>query len=233
LGRPGVAALLLLVSVIAVFLLHEPIVVLTGGRGGRARRLAGEPTRWRAAALVALALTAGSVGLWLASPTARLGALVPATLGALLVPLIFRRMEKTAVAELLVAATLASTMIPVALASRVEPRTAYAAAIVWAIVFSLGTLTVRAIIARAKRDSRPGWTTNVAPILNAAAIASAAVLALVSAIPAMVALAVIPTALAALIFGLLGIHPRNLRRMGWSLVASNIAVLAALLIGLR
>jgi hypothetical protein len=42
----------------------------------------------------------------------------------------------------------------------------------------------------------------------------------------------VPTALAALIFGLLGVHPRNLQRMGWSLVASNVFVLAALLVGL-
>ncbi len=158
---------------------------------------------------------------------------MPAALGSLLLPLIFSRKQKTAVGELLVAATLASTMIPVALAGRVAPATAFAAAIVWAIVFSLGTLTVRAIIARAKRDNQPGWTTRLAPLLNAAAIAVAVILAVVSAVPAMVAVAVIPTALAALVFGLLGIHPRNLRRMGWSLVASNIAVLAALLIGLR
>jgi hypothetical protein len=64
-------------------------------------------------------------------------------------------------------------------------------------------------------------------------IAAALFLAARDDFPTAVAIAVVPTALVALVFGLLGVHPRNLRRMGWSLVASNLAVLAALLIGLR
>ncbi len=62
---------------------------------------------------------------------------------------------------------------------------------------------------------------------------AALLLAVTDRLPALAAVAVVPTALVALIFSALGIHPRNLRRMGWSLVASNIAALAALIAGLR
>jgi hypothetical protein len=233
LGRPGPAALLLVVAIAAVFLLHEPLMILTGGRGGRAKRETGETARRRAAVLAAIALAAGGAGLWLAPAAARATALIPLVFAGLLAPLIFSRNEKTALGELLVAWSLSTTMIPVAVAAGVGPGAAMAAAAVWAIAFSLSTVTVRAIIARAKKRQPTGMTPVLAPVLCAAVIAGALFLATRDDFPTAAAIAVVPTALVALVFGVLGLHPRNLRRMGWSLVASNLAVLAALLIGLR
>lgn len=232
LGGPDPAALLLTVAIIAVFLLHEPIMILSGGRGGRAKREAGDRARARAATLIGAALLAGLAGLWWAPAEARAAALIPAGLGLLLAPLTLTRREKTTLGELLVAVALPSTMLPVAMAAGVSASTAVIAAGVWTVVFSLGTLTVRAIIARAKKNVETAWPPALAPGLSAIAIAAAVALASGSAIPPLAAIAVVPTAAVALIFGLLEVHPRNLRRMGWSLVASNIAVLAALLIGL-
>ena len=71
----------------------------------------------------------------------------------------------------------------------------------------------------------------LAPALSAMVIAIAVYLAVAQRTP--VAVAVIPTAAATLVFGLIGVHPKNLRRLGWSLVASNILVLAALIVGLN
>lgn len=232
LGGPHPAVLLLTAGIIAVFLLHEPIMILTGGRGGRAKRQEGERARKRLAILAAIALTAGLIGLWLAPAEARAAALIPAGLALLLLPLTLTRQEKTTTGELLVAMTLPSTMIPVAIGGGVAPATAVIAAAVWAVVFGLGTLTVRAIIARARKNARPSWPPALAPILSGLAIAVALALAISGAFPTIAAIAVMPTALVALVFGLLDVHPRNLRRMGWSLVASNIAVLAALIAGL-
>ncbi|NIR44877.1 MAG: YwiC-like family protein [Gemmatimonadetes bacterium] len=233
LGRPGPSAVLLVLAIVAVFLLHEPLMVLIGARGGRAKREAGSTARRRAAILTVVALAAGGAGLWLAPPMARATALIPLIFGALLVPLIFSRREKTAAGELLVAWSLSTTLVPVAVAAGVQPEAALTAAGVWAIAFSLSTLTVRAIIARAKKRQPSGLMPVIAPSLCAAAIALALYLAARDDFPALAAIAVVPTALVALAFGLLRVHPRNLRRMGWSLVASNLAVLAALLIGLR
>ncbi len=71
-------------------------------------------------------------------------------------------------------------------------RATVIACAVWAVVFSLGTITVRAIIARAKKGTRPSWTAYVAPLLSALAIAVAVALALDSDLPASAALAVRP-----------------------------------------
>ena len=233
LGSPGIASLLFVVSIIAVFMLHEPIMILTGARGGRAKREAADVARRRTAVLIAVAAVAGGIGLWLASREARISVAIPVALGALLAPLIFSRQEKTATGELLVAMTLPATMIPVAVAGGVGVREAIMAAAIWAIAFSLSTLTVRGIIARWKKNQKPGLMPVIAPALCAAAIAGAVYLAGRDDFPTLAAIAVVPTAFVALVFGLIGVHPRNLRSMGWTLVASNIAVLAALLVGLR
>lgn len=232
LGAFSPAPILLLVAIICIFLAHEPAMVLTGGRGGRARRETGGQARRRAILLAAISLATGAAGLWLAPAAAHLATLIPLSLGVLLIPLIFTRREKTAVGELLVATTLSSTMIPVAIAGGASIQVTLGAAAVWAIAFALGTLTVRAIIARTKRTAESQWPTWIAPTLCAAVIILAIAAALTSDLPALAVVAVVPTALVALIFALMGIHPRNLRRMGWSLVASNVAVLAGLIIGL-
>jgi hypothetical protein len=232
LGQPRPAALLLLIAITCVFLAHEPLMVLTGGRGGRAKRETGGQARLRLLTLAAIGLLAGAFGLWL-SPEARLPALIPVALGAPLVPLILSRKEKTATGELLVAFSLSATMIPVAVAAGVSLRTATIAAAVWAVSFALGTITVRAIIAKAKKGADAGLAPVIAPALCALAIAGAFFLAARSILPIMAAVALVPTALVALTFSVVGIHPRYLKRMGWTLVASNIVVLAALVVALR
>jgi hypothetical protein len=233
LGGITASASLLVIAIVTVFLAHEPVLVLLGNRGGRAKREASAPAGRRLAWLVVVGLAAGLVGLRLAPPAARVAALIPLALGALLAPLIFRRQEKTAAGEILVAITLSATMIPVATAGNATLAVAAGASVVWAAVFVLGTVTVRGIIAAAKKTPQVGWGNSAAPALSVFAIALGVALALTDQVPPLAAVAVVPTALVALVFGLLGVHPRNLRRMGWSLVASNLAVLAALILGLR
>lgn len=232
LGGLGLAPLLLIIAAVSLFLAHEPFMVLIGGRGGRTLREGWSAARKRLAMLLGIAGTSGLIGLVAAPPVARIGALLPLGLAGLLTPLIFSRKERTTVGELLVAGVLSTTLVPVALAAGVAVGPALIAAGVWAIAFALGTITVRSLIRRAKRDAAPLWSVVLAPALSAAVIAGALALALVGDFPVLAALAVIPTAAVALVFGLAGVHPRNLRRMGWSLVASNVAVLAALVLGL-
>ncbi|UCC82590.1 MAG: YwiC-like family protein [Gemmatimonadota bacterium] len=232
LGDLSFAPVLLVVGIVAVFLVHEPVMVLSGGRGGRARREQGDRARRRGVMLLAVAAIAGAAGLWLAPPTARFSTVIPLALGASLAPLTIKRQEKTLIGESLVSVALSSTMIPVALAGGSGVRETVVAFVVWAVVFLLGTITVRAIIARAKKTAVPSRAVHLPPLLSAAAIAIAIAIAIGGDVPALAAVAIVPTAFAALIFGLLGVHPRNLRRLGWSLVASNVLVLAALLVGL-
>ncbi len=233
LGRPQAAALLLAVAVAAAFVAHEPVLVLVGGRGGRARRELAEHARRRLTLLAAVGSISGIAGLWLAPAAARLGALVPAVLAAGLIPLTLRRRERTLPGELLVALTLSSALVPVALAADVAPRTAAIAAAIWTVVFIPGVLTVRAIIAGAKARGGRAPERRLAPAASLAIIALALALDLSGRLTAGAAAAMVPTALVTLVFLALGAHPRNLRRIGWSLVAGNVAALAALVLGLR
>jgi hypothetical protein len=233
LGDLGPSALLLVVSILCVFFAHEPVLIISGGRGGRAQRETTRPARRRLALLLAIGLPAGALGLWLASPNARLSAAIPLALGAMLVPLTLKRLEKTTFGELLVSFALPATSIPVAMAGGASFRVSLIAAGAWAIVFALGTLTVRGIIARAKKNVDPGLMPMIAPTLSATVVVIAVYLAVAQRTPTLVAVAVIPTALATLVFGLIGVHPKNLRRLGWSLVASNVLVFAALVVGLN
>lgn len=232
LGGIGPAPALLSVAIVCLFLAHEPLMVMIGARGGRARRETGERARRRATILTALALVAGALGLWLAPTIARAAALIPVGFGALLVPLVLKRREKTLLGELIVALALSSALVPVALAGGVELRDAVIASAVWAVIFALATVTVRAVIANAKKRAGPDRMPRAAPLLSAAAIAGVLLLAPIPGVPTLAAAAVLPAAIVALCFGALRIHPRYLRAMGWSLVASNVLALAALLAGL-
>jgi hypothetical protein len=185
----------------------------------------------RAAVLSTIALVAGILGLWLAPAAARIAALVPLALGTALIPLILTRREKTIPGETLVALAFATAMIPVAMAGGVGLASAVIAAGVWAAIFLLGTLTVHGIVAVGKK-TRSRAMTVFALTVSAVVIVAAVVLASVQAIPPLAALAAIPSALVALTFAALEIHPRHLRRLGWSMVASNIVALVVLLIGL-
>jgi len=233
LGRLTTAPLLLVAATVAVFLAHEPLLVVAGERGKRALAQLRRQAQRAAAVLVGFAILSGGLGWWSAPANARLAVFLPLSLGALLVPLIFTHREKTTVGELLVALIFSTALIPVALAGGASPRNAVTASGAWCAVFCLGTLTVRAVIAGVKKTINPRWPSYAVVTLSLAAMAAAFLLALTEIVPMLAALSVLPSALVALACGLLGVHPRNLRVMGWSLVASNFITLAALLAGLR
>lgn len=227
----SLAPFLLAVATVAAFLAHEPIIVLSGGRGGRTREEFAGPALRHAAVLSTIAVVSGIFGLWFAPVAARIAALVPLALGSALIPLILTRREKTIPGETLVALAFATALIPVATAGGVRIEIASIAAGIWAVIFLLGTLTVHGIIAVGKR-ARSRAMTVFALIISALVIVAAVVLASVQAIPPLAALAAVPSALVALTFAALEIHPKHLRRLGWSMVASNVVALVVLLIGL-
>jgi hypothetical protein len=183
--------------------------------------------------LLALAAAGGGLGLWIAPAGARLAVFLPLSLGALLIPLILRRREKTVAGELLVAVTFSSALIPVTLAGGVGLRTAVIASIVWGVIFSLGTLTVRAVIASVKKSTNPGRPSYAIITLSIAVIAAAFLLSMINILSMLAAAALLPSALISLSCSWFEVHPRNLRTMGWSLVTGNFIAFAALLAGLR
>lgn len=232
LGSSSAACWLLVMATVTVFLAHEPVLVLAGERGPRARAETGSRAGRAAVFWLTVASMTGALGWWSAPATARLALLLPLSLGALLVPLILGHRERTMTGELLVGLVFSSALIPVALAGGVSPRTAVIASAVWATVFSLATFTVRAVIASGKQSPRSHRQSAAALWLSITVIVAAILLPMKDALPALAAAAVVPSALVALVCCILEVHPRHLRRMGWSLVAGDVVALAALVAGL-
>jgi hypothetical protein len=232
LGRPGAASLLLTAAVTLAFFAHEPLLVALGQRGKRVKDAIGALAVRRLALLGGAAAVTGVAALALAPPAARLAAVAPALLALPVVPLVALRLEKTTLGELLVAAALSSAAAPVALAAGAPAAWAWSSVATWFLSFTAATFPVRATLlwARTKgaRETRP------LAAAGAAAIAVGALLAARGgAFPWPAALAVLPTAVAAVVVALLRVRPQRFTQVGWSLVGASVAALAVLVVGFR
>jgi hypothetical protein len=231
LGRPGPAALLLASAAVLAFLAHEPLLVVLGQRGRRARDAAGAVALRRLGLLGAGALAAGAAGLVLA-PGARLAAILPAALALAVLVLARARLERTVGGELLVAAALAAWTAPVALAAGASPRAAWTSAAVWVAALSAATLAVQAIVLRSRTkgevDRRP-----LAAMASLAMVGCAVWIASHGWLPWAAAVALLPVVLAALALTALPVRPRRLAAAGWALVGASAGTLLVLVLGLR
>lgn len=230
-GRPSPAALLLTAAVVLAFVAHEPLLVLLGQRGRRAADEDGLRARRWLAATGGLAAAAGALGIALAPSAARIALAVPAALAAAVAVLVWRRLEKTTLGEIVVAAALASAGYAVALAGGAAPVAALAAALAWILSFAAATLGVQVILARARSKGArdPGK-------LHAALAGALVVLAFglsAAGLPGAVAIATLPTALFSIVVCLGRFSPKRLRQLGWALVGSSVVTLAILVAGLR
>jgi len=217
-------------AVISWFLVREPLAVLNGVRGKRLEASLGRPARRAAWVLGALGAVGALGGMLLATPAARLWALVPGACAALLAPSLLRGRPKTLGAEILVALALAGMVLPIGLAGQMRLAWGLQAAAVWAASFMLATLAVHAIKARVKPDLGAAWTVRVTPVLAAATAAAGVAGAMTDRWPWLVGLAVLPAAGLVLVALALGTHPRRLKRVGWSLVGANVVALVLLLL---
>lgn len=217
------AAWLFAVAAVSAFVAHEPLKVLLGHRGPRAKRAGGPAARRLLAGCVGIAAVAAASALALAPDRARLGALVPLALATLVLPFTFRDAEKTLAGELLAAAALSSASLPVLLSGPTPTLDAGVKALAWAVAFAGATGGVRGVLAHHRRAS-------VAP--GAVVVAAAALAVLAGGLggaPGLLAAAPV-LCVASVVLGLRP-HPRHLRRVGWSLLAATgaMAVLVALL----
>lgn len=237
-GRPTASTWLLAVGAVACFLANEPLLVLFGQRGNRAKREQSGRAK-RALALFGLvALSAGLGGLWLAPAVARYSVGVPLVLGAGVFTLAARGLERSVVGETLAATALSSVAIPLGLSARLHITETLAVALIWLVVSLLGTAVVRLTVARAKAktDADLGRVRLKRTLLIAVSLI---VLAVGVAAPygARVGLwvlgAAVPMALVVLAIAALRPTTRRLRLMGWSLVAANLCSLIAVVTTLK
>ncbi len=228
LGSPGAAAWLFVAAAVLLFLANEPLVVLLGVRGKRAREEHAVAARRGLVILGGLGVAAGLAALWLASPGARWLALVPAALASGLVPVVLSRNLKTLPGEVIAGAAFSAMHLPVAASGGAEGPALWGPPVLWFAVTVSATLAVHAIKSRIT-----GATPWVVP-----AASWTARLALLAALAAWVwmpgwrtvALAACLPLAGVVAVNRLALSPRKLKHVGWAVVAANalaVTVLAA------
>lgn len=210
LGSPNRAVWGLVLFAVGGYLAHEGFLVLTGGRGPRARR------EQRGAALLSLA-TFGAVGLAGASlslpgltSAAQLGALAACGLSAVAMASALTGREHTLPGELLAALALPAWGVPVGLQGGVPWPAALTVWGVWSCGYAAATCVVHVAIRRTKGQS------------VSAALGGTIVCAAVGPV---VSPAAIPLSLAALALAWLPISAKRLRHVGWTVIAASVLTL--------
>jgi len=225
-GRPGLIAVLLSVSAWALFLAHEPALVLMGRRGERPRAEHGSRARCRVAVLGLVGAAIGLAALVLAPTPVRSAVTLPAILGCALVVCIALGQERSLAGEALAALALAAVSFPVAIAAGAPPADAARAWCVWALGFGSLLVPVRSIGMRRRAASSPGR--RVLPVLLVLAAAGGLLLAGLG--PGHL-LALAPLLLSAGWLAMARPEPRALPRVGWTVVGAGLLT-AVLLIAL-
>jgi len=226
------AALLLLAATVLGFLAHEPWLVLLGHRGVRATTLDGPRARRTMRLLLLGAAATGGAGAWLAPWPARWALLVPALLATVVVSLVLAKQERTVAGELTVVTALATSGLAVAMASGAPLRLAASATATWVLAFASSVFAVQVVLARAQTGEATELGRRHAAIVVAVALGGSALAAL-AGLGWIVGAAVAPTALLSVLVCLLPFGPRQLRTLGWGLVASTTVTLLVLVLGLR
>lgn len=237
LAVPSASTVFLALAAVALFLAQEPVAVLLGVRGERLRSQKAPRARWRSALLLTLGVALGIPGALLGGEAVRTELIVPGVAALLLFPLVMSGKQKTFAGEILVVTVFAALVLPLAVGSGVSRASALWAAGVWWTSFFLGTLEVHAIKARHSRQSRykktqrSHWARWASPVASWGIL----LLCLYGAIRGQGdfqehSLALLPPALSIMVLAILAVHPRHLKRVGWTLVGANSLTLAVLLL---
>ncbi len=231
-GNVDTSAVLLIVACAAAFVAYEPLLVLLGQRGVRARReWAGEARRTLAWSVI-VAVVTGTAGAWLLPPDERWTLGLPAVFGAAAVALVVLRVHKTTPGEILVASALSSCAMPVGVAAGLVPVAAAACALVFATGFCAATLAVRSAIALQRREAASASRLAAIVVALASPVAVEMFVRLF-ALDARLWLATTPLSLLALVLAARPPSARHLRRVGWALVAAGAAATVIVAVLLR
>ena len=219
------SAALTAVAVVAMFLAHEPLVLLLGQRGRRNQAAQAGRAWWSLMICIVIATASGVLAIDAMRADLRWTFLIPAVPALWLFRAILTGREKTLSAEATVAMAFAGAAIPVCAASgKLMAGIVIAAA--YALVFFLGTLTVRVIILRTRGGGNPAavrrtqrLTFAVAALGTSIALAGAAD----GVVPWLVVAAILPATAFASVLAAFPPPATRLKRVGWSLVAVTAA----------
>ena len=232
----AVASVLIALAVVGVFLAHEPMQVLLGARGARARREHGrQAIRW-SGIWVALAVIAGAAGLVSMSPAGRWTVVWPVVPAVIVLVAAVRGREKTTVPEVGAAAALSLAAVPVCLAGGLDGRVAAAVGAVYAVTFALMTLAVRVVVLTMRAGAQgPAAAASRRVVIGAAVVGLCAAVGawIYGAWSVTVPLALVPGVIVASALAVRPPRATKLRLVGWVLVGTSCAAMAVLIGGLR
>lgn len=234
-GGLSVSAILTAVAAIATFLGHEPVVVLTGRRGPRARREAGGLAVFWLVIAATVTATAGLAAIVLCAAGARWSFLVP-TSGAVLVAWLFAiHQEKSASGEVAVALTFSSVALPMCVSAGMPWMTGVTVAISFATLFVAATLAVRVVVLGTRAGGNPRAVRVTRAGLGLVCLVSSVLLVTLRrwSVPWTALGAAFPGVLAALAIALSPPAPTELRRLGWTLIIASAVTAFMLVVALR
>ena len=233
-GIPAAAALTALAAV-AAFVAHEPVLVLLGRRGARARRNQGsQAARWLAACAI-IGVTAGAAALWVAPAYARWAFWVPLVPVSVVDVALATGREKSTLGEVAVALAFSAIAIPVSVVAGSTPATAVSISAAFGILFAASTLSVRVVILKVRGGGNPRAvrvTRTILFVLSASAALAMSVAVTAAYTSAAMAVAVIPGLVLSLALAARPPAPARLRTVGWALVSTSaftaVVLIAAL-----
>lgn len=229
-GTPTAQSLLLVVAFLAAFVAHEPLLVLLGQRGPRARREQHEDAVRTLVWAGATAIADAAIAVVFMPPGLRWTVFVPAAFSLAAVPMIVKQQQKSTTGELHVVLTLASCALPVGVAAEATAREAAGCWFIMTLGFWAATLAVRGTIARQRRE--PAIVLRLTAFVLA--VATPFVVVLMSHrfhLHPMLWLATLPLSLAAIVLAVFPPSARRLRVIGWTLIGGggSAALLLAVL----
>jgi hypothetical protein len=119
-------------------------------------------------------------------------------------------------------------LLPVGLAGGMTLHTAAFDTVVWLLTYVAATLAVHGIKARVKPELGAPWAVWAAPTVAVAMVIAAIGIAVSGSVSAVAGLALTPGGVFVLAVAALRVHPRRLKRVGWSLAAANVVTLVLL-----
>lgn len=231
LGRPTPGSVALAAAGVAAFLGHESLLIVLGQRGTRAAREQRAEALRTLGWLGTIAVGTGVTALILLNPLARWALALPAVIALQLAIAVFSGRERTYTGEILAAATLSAVAVPVAIGGGATMRAAFTVFAVFVASFLVATTAVHAIIVRGGHPT--GARRMVSAAVTLVAIAVLLLLARAGFVYSIAAWAAVPVSLLALYLVINPPSPRQLRVVGWTLVAATATTSILLIIGLR
>ena len=234
----GVSAgsLFFAIAVVAGFVVHEPLLVLLGFRGPRARREQGRAALFWVAGLIAVLVLAGVTALAWMQPAQRIYVVFPLIPALYLFVAAATGKGKSVAAEVAVAIAFSLVAIPLCLLGGPSVAAGVIVAMAFVTDFVLATLAVRVVIAKVRGGGDPrkvasmrAWVYGLAMAIAAAAAA----LASGGLLPWLPMIALVPGVATALWIAAFPPPPAKLRAVGWTLVTTSAIVALLLIFTLR